>query len=106
MSTYSTRFIGGRVAAPNTLIYTATAAGVYVVRDITVTSSGTGAASFFIYSSVSGIGPTVIYQVPTLAIQTTSHWEGRVVLEQNETIVAACTAGQIDVFVSGYLLSP
>ena len=91
-------------ATGTTLIYTAPADGVVVVRDITCFVSVAGVAAFQVYGSTPGGAIGYLMSVSAPAAAETYHWSGRQVLLPGEELYISGGTDRVTYRVSGYLL--
>jgi hypothetical protein len=101
---YSTRFFAGAVTSITSVIYTVPAGYIAVIRDITATMFSTAAGDVLIL----GINPPGVYNVGFKTYGTNyqpAHWDGRMVLNPGDELLANTNATSANVVVSGYLLA-
>lgn len=102
---YSTRFAAAELATETTTLYTVPADYVAVVRDLEL--YGNVASDAEVALEITAPGPLTIiwFVVNPLVPGAWDHWEGRVVLNAGDELVAVTTVNGVHVTVSGYLLS-
>ena len=97
---YSHRFLAAQYPAGSMTVYTVPAGYRAVVRDITVSVTGSGLSTFQLW-----VPGSPILQLVSLAANAFNHWDGHQVLEAGETLQLITSGGPVLISVSGYLLT-
>lgn len=104
MSVYSVRLFAGQLTAA-TYVYTAAAGSTIVVRDVELANLGTAATLVgCAVLPVSGSGSSALVYAPSLAANSTLHWDGRVVLETGDQLQVFAGGYPVSALISGYSL--
>lgn len=102
---YSTRFAAAELGSETTTLYTVPAQYVAVVRDVELYGNVGSDAEVALEVTVPGPLTIIWFVVNPLAPGAWVHWEGRVVLNAGDDLIAVTTVNGVHVTVSGYLLS-
>jgi len=105
VSVYSTLFYSGPLTVAGAVIYTAASGVVIVVRDIEYYNFSGAAQTAQVARYVSGSTAGAVNYSVLPAVQQTTQWKGRAVINQLESIWVQGSSASIGIMVSGYLLS-